>query len=150
MTLTQKETTLLTDLKEQEALCKEKYTKYAQDARCPQLSGIFMQLASVEGQHYDTITQMMNGTVPPMQAKEPPKEQPEMKPYSYQNEQDKSADEFLCKDMLAMEKHVSSVYDTCVFEFCNPDARYTLNHIQTEEQEHGDQLYKFMTANGMQ
>ena len=37
MTLTQKETTLLSDLKSQEQLCIEKYTKYSQMAHDPEL-----------------------------------------------------------------------------------------------------------------
>ncbi|MBQ8395830.1 MAG: spore coat protein, partial [Oscillospiraceae bacterium] len=68
---------------------------------------------------------------------------------SYKSEQDKKHDEFLCKDMLAMEKHVSGLYDTSVFEFNDTQARNVLNHIQKEEQEHGDKLYKYMSANGM-
>ncbi len=150
MTLTQKEQTLLKDLKEQEELCRDKYKKYAQSAKSTELSSVFTQLSSVEAEHYNTIMQMLGGNVPAMPAKAPTTEaECKMSPYSYQNEQDKSFDEFLCKDMLAMEKHVSSVYDTCVFEFNCSDARAVLNHIQTEEQEHGDKLYKYMSANGM-
>ncbi len=150
MTLTQKEQTLLKDLQEQEKLCVDKYTKYAKDAKCSQLSSVFTQLASVEQGHYDTVSQMMNGNVPTMPAKAPTNEAECQAPTGcYQSEADKKADMFLCQDMLAMEKHVSSVYDTCVFEFNCSQARAVLNHIQTEEQEHGDKLYKFMSANGM-
>ena len=52
-------------------------------------------------------------------------------------------------DLLATEKHASSLYDTCVFEFGQPELRRILNHIQTEEQEHGDMIYKYMKANNM-
>ncbi len=150
MTLTQKEQTLLKDLKEQEALCRDKYKKYAADAKCTELSSIFTQLSQTEAGHYDTITQMMQGTVPTMPAKAPTNQaECEACKAPYQSEADKQADCFLCQDMLAMEKHVSSVYDTCVFEFNCSQARAVLNHIQTEEQEHGDKLYKFMSANGM-
>jgi hypothetical protein len=48
-----------------------------------------------------------------------------------------------------MEKHVSSVYDTCVFEFSSPTLRDTLSAIQKEEQIHGLKLYRYMNANGM-
>ena len=51
--------------------------------------------------------------------------------------------------VLAGEKHVSGLYDTCVFEFRDGQARNALNHIQKEEQEHGKQLYDYMTVNGM-
>ena len=62
---------------------------------------------------------------------------------------EKSKDAFLCKDALAMEKHVSSIYDTSIFEFSSPVLRDTLNHIQKEEQNHGEQIYQYMSKNGM-
>ena len=62
---------------------------------------------------------------------------------------DKAADAFLCGDALAMEKHVSSVYDTSIFEFSSPELRAALNHIQTEEQQHGEKLYAYMKCNNM-
>ena len=51
--------------------------------------------------------------------------------------------------MLSTEKHASALYDTSVFEFTAPNARKVLNHIQAEEQQHGEQLYSYMNANGM-
>jgi spore coat protein CotF len=51
--------------------------------------------------------------------------------------------------MLSTEKHVSALYDTSIFEFSNPEARKTLNHIQAEEQQHGEQLYAYMSCNQM-
>ena len=61
----------------------------------------------------------------------------------------KSADAYLCRDALAMEKHVSSLYNTTIFEFNSPVLRDTLNHIQKEEQNHGEQIYEYMSCNGM-
>lgn len=60
----------------------------------------------------------------------------------------KQADAYLCRDALAMEKHVSSVYDVSVFEFSSPVLRDTLAHIQKEEQNHGAELYNYLSANG--
>ncbi|NMC57354.1 MAG: spore coat protein [Eubacteriaceae bacterium] len=60
-----------------------------------------------------------------------------------------SGDKALCMDMLSMEKHVSSTYDTVIFECSDTNIRQVLNHIQKEEQEHGEQLFKYMQANGM-
>ncbi|MEG2144480.1 MAG: spore coat protein, partial [Oscillospiraceae bacterium] len=40
-------------------------------------------------------------------------------------------------------------YDTSIFEFKNKNVRDTLNHIQKEEQEHGEKIYGFMAQNGM-
>ena len=69
-------------------------------------------------------------------------------PSSASNEA-KCNDAFLCADALAMEKHVSSVYDTSIFEFSSPILRDTLNHIQKEEQNHGEEIYCYMSKNGM-
>ena len=44
MTLTQKETGLLADLKTQEQLCIEKYTKYESEACDPQLKTLSLGL----------------------------------------------------------------------------------------------------------
>ena len=48
-----------------------------------------------------------------------------------------------------MEKHVSSMYDVSIFEFSCPSLRDTLAHIQKEEQNHGQQLYAYLSTNGM-
>ena len=48
-----------------------------------------------------------------------------------------------------VEKHVSGVYDTGIFEFCSTVVRDTLAHIQKEEQNHGEKLYSYMAANNM-
>ena len=48
MQLTQKETSLLKDLKTQEKLCVDKYTQYSADARDPQLKTLFSDIAAVE------------------------------------------------------------------------------------------------------
>ena len=65
------------------------------------------------------------------------------------NEVEKKNDAYLCKDALAMEKHVSSVYDMSVFEFSSPTLRDTLAHIQKEEQNHGEKLYNYLSCNNM-
>jgi spore coat protein CotF len=51
--------------------------------------------------------------------------------------------------MLSAEKHVSTVYNTAVFEFVSPANRKMLSHIEDEEQQHGEKLYAYMAANGM-
>ena len=61
MTLTQKETTLLSDLKSQEQLCVEKYNKYSQMAHDPELKNLFSTLSQNEQKHLDTVTQILNG-----------------------------------------------------------------------------------------
>ena len=58
MQWTQKETDLLKDLKGQEQLCVDKYTRHAEAAADPQLKNLFSQLAQNEQQHLQTIRQM--------------------------------------------------------------------------------------------
>ena len=70
-------------------------------------------------------------------------------PESSASGEEKTRDSFLCADALAMEKHVSSVYDIAIFEFSSPTLRDTLNHIQKEEQNHGKELYDYMSKNNM-
>ena len=62
---------------------------------------------------------------------------------------EKQADSYLCADLLSTEKHVSALYNTCVFEFTQNDLRKVLNRIPTDEQYHGEQLWKYMSVNSM-
>ena len=150
MTLTQKETTLLSDMKAQEQLCIEKYTKYSQTANDPELKNLFSTLAENERKHLETITQIMNGNEVAMPSQSPSAVQAKLQcKMSSCSEADKKNDAYLCKDALSMEKHVSGVYNTCVFEFSSPVLRDTLAHIQKEEQNHGEQLYNYLSCNNM-
>ena len=149
MTLTQKETDLLNDLKSQEKLCIEKYTKYSNDACDPTLKGLFSSLKSNEEAHLSTINKILGGeevttAAPPTAVSQKLNIQPSSCP-----EQQKQCDAFLCKDALTMEKHVSSMYDVSIFEFSSPVLRDTLNHIQKEEQNHGEQLYEYLSKNNL-
>ena len=149
MTLTQKETSLLADLKSQEQLCIEKYSKYEENACDPCLKSLFSSIKSTEQSHLSTISRIMSGEeVTTNAAPSAVSQKLECQPSSCSAEQ-KSSDSFLCKDALAMEKHVSALYDTSIFEFTSPALRDTLNHIQKEEQNHGDQLYQYMAKNNM-
>ena len=150
MTLTQKETSLLTDLKSQEQLCVEKYGKYAEMARDTQLKNLFNQLKGNEQKHLETICQMIQGTEVSMPVQSPSAVQSKLQcAPSNVSETDKQNDAYLCKDALSMEKHVSGVYNTCVFEFKSPVMRDTLAHIQKEEQNHGEMLYSYLACNNM-
>ena len=149
MTLTQKEISLLGDLKSQEQLCIEKYGNYSERACDPQLKNLFQDLKSNEMKHLDTVTRIMGGEEVTMSAAPSAvSESLSCTPSSCTAEQ-KNADAFLCKDALSMEKHVSSVYNISVFEFSSPVLRDTLSHIQKEEQNHGERLYQYMKCNGM-
>lgn len=58
-------------------------------------------------------------------------------------------DASLCNDMLMTEKYVSGAYDTAIFEFADANIRQALNHIQKEEQQHGEKIFNYMQSNGM-
>ena len=156
MTLTQKETTLLQDLKAQEQLCVEKYTKYSQSARDGELKNLFSQIGRTEQQHLNSVSQILGGSVPNMNSGSQSQNQSagttlgkdscccrEESSSSFEN------DKFLCEDTLASEKFVSSSYNTMIFEFRDTAIRDALNHIQKEEQQHGEKIYKYMEAHGM-
>ena len=150
MTLTQKETTLLNDLSSQEKLCIEKYRKYSEAAHDGALKNLFTTLAAAEQKHLDSINQMLSGTEVAMPSTSPSATTAKLNcPPSTCSEPDKQNDAYLCKDALAMEKHVSSVYNTGIFEFSSPVLRDTLAHIQKEEQNHGEQLYNYLACNNM-
>ena len=59
------------------------------------------------------------------------------------------ADAQLCQDALTTEKYISGAYDTAIFESANPVVRQTLQHIQEEEQQHGEGIFNYMNAQGM-
>ena len=149
MALTQKETDLLKDMKGQEELCIQKYNKYSEMAKAEALKKLFKSMAQVEQNHLQTITAMMSGNIPTMPNTIENSNNQNCVSANYMSEADKNDDALLCQDMLATEKHVSGLYDTAIFEFKDPAARKTLNHIQAEEQQHGEQLYAYMNCNGM-
>ena len=150
MKLTQKETMLLKDLKNSEEICIEKYGTYAERAEDPELKTLFSTIRDAEKQHLNTIESMMQGTVPMMGGGQQQNQQGGASSCCSGSECKLSKnDEYLCRDALDTEKHVSSEYDTCIFEFSDAGARDALNHIQKEEQEHGKSIYNYMSANAM-
>ncbi len=148
MQLNQKESDFVKELKEQEKLCIEKYRKAANCAVDGQLKGLFADLTQKEQTHLDSLNQMENGTVNVPQPSNAPI--PTFAgTYTAADSPDKQNDCYLCTDALAGEKHVSSLYNTSVFEFRDDNARKLLNHIQSEEQNHGKMIYNYMSANSM-
>lgn len=149
MELTAKEKYLLNDMLDQEKLCIQKYESYAEKASNEQLKALFNSMADIERMHHKTISEMMEGKVQSIVA--PPMETNNCncQNVGYTDEETKKKDEFMCKDMLTSEKHVSALYNTSVFEFTNPDARKMLSRIQADEQQHGERLFAYMKNNGM-
>ncbi|MBE6638023.1 MAG: ferritin-like domain-containing protein [Ruminococcaceae bacterium] len=148
MQLTQKERDLIKDLKDQEQLCIDKYSKHAECASDSQLKALFTGISGTERQHLETLTQIENGTVPPVGNADKPL--PTFHPtYSTTETPQKKNDCYLCTDLLTTEKHASHLYDTCVFEFDNQGVRKVLASIQEEEQQHGKAIYDYMKVNSM-
>ncbi len=150
LTLNEKEKTLLKDLKGQEKICIEKYTKYASTALDSQLKQLFTEISNVEREHLSTLTQIENGTLPSTNSGAKQTVNTSFcEYYGMGDTPDKQSDCYLCSDLLADEKHVSNLYNTCIFEFRETPLRTALNHIQKEEQEHGKAIYDYMTMNNM-
>ena len=105
MTLTQKEMSLLKDLKEQEQLCIDKYTKHSAAATDPQLKNLFTQLAQHETNHLNGLCQLETGTVPQTQNGDN-KQMPTVTAYHKAETAEKKEDCYLCTDVLSGEKEV--------------------------------------------
>lgn len=152
MQLTQKESSLVKDLLDQEKVCIQKYEFYSDSAKDPELKALFDKLKRDEQEHFDSLTELQKGSIPSL----PAQRESLAASYSPQgtytnggNSEDKCHDEFLCTDSIASEKMVSSTYNSDLFQFAATSVRKLLNHIQTEEQEHAEMIYKYKTANGM-
>ena len=149
--LGQKERALLEDQKSHEDICIKKYNNYAEQAKDPQLKQLFNTYAGQEQQHLDTINQILAGQQPNM-GQQKGQQQQQMQQAAgkgrlpagdYQN------DAALCNDMLMTEKYVSDTYNTAIFEMTDSNVRQALNHIQKEEQQHGEGIFNYMKNMGM-
>lgn len=156
MNFTQKEKMLLQDQKTHEEICIKKYNDYANQAQDPQLKQLFSANAQKEQQHLNTINQILSGQVPNMnQNQQQQQGQQNNQAQGTQGQQVKGAmlgnqsDADLCNDILMTEKFVSGAYDTAIFEFRDTNVRNALNHIQKEEQEHGESVFKYMESKGL-
>lgn len=151
MVLTQKETAALKDLQTQEQSCIEKYTRYSQEAKDPQLKALFKEISTDEQKHYQSLGQALNGTVPNADCNDTKGRdyQPKACYTSNDNSPEKKNDEFLVTDCIGTEKLVSGEYNNDVFIFGNSDIRRLLADIQIEEQNHAEMLWKYKTTNSM-
>ncbi len=148
MDFTEKERTWLEELKSHEKLCIEKYKRHSECAHDEQLKSLFSDLKNAETEHLNSLEQIGMGTVPPVNCEEKPLPSFTAK-YKAMLCPEKTADMYLCTDVLSGEKQVSHLYDTAAFEFRDQNIRTFLNHIQKEEQTHGKMIYDYMSANGM-
>ena len=147
MNWTQKETSLLKDLKDQEQLCVDKYAEYAKRAHDPELKQLFENIRSTEQQHLQTVTAWL-GEQPPKGWAVVGAQCHEVNLFA-DDPAAKEADKYLCQDALCTEKEVSGAYNTSIFEFRDPAIRQQLHQIQGAEQKHGEMIYQYMARNGM-
>lgn len=150
--LSQKERMLLKDQKSHEEICIQKYTEYANKAEDPELKQLLNTYAQEEQQHYDTVNQILSGTVPSMN-QQGGQQKSQSQQNNFQNASNTGTynenDATLCSDLLMTEKYVSGTYDTAIFECVDTNLRDTLNHIQKEEQQHGEGIFNYMQSRGM-
>ncbi len=159
--LSQKERMLLEDLKQSENLCVVKYQSYAQQAKDSQLSQLFNKIAGQEQEHYDTVNQLLQSGGQAQSGGQKGQSggqggqqksggaQSAAQINLSQGVDSSNSDKYLLQDMLTTEKQISSSYDTSVFESGNTNVRQALQHIQQEEQNHGEQLFQYMSSHGM-
>lgn len=155
--LTAKERRLLEEQKNHEEICVQKYNDYANLASDQQLKAIFKNNAQIEQEHLNTINQLLNGQLPQENQQGQQNNTGQLsRPQESNNFQiqnnftpNQTIDRNLCSDMLMTEKYVSGAYDTAIFEFRDPQIRQALNHIQKEEQQHGETIYNYMVNTGM-
>lgn len=145
--LTKKEEMLLQDQKSHEKICIAKYREYANQAHDPQLKELFHNFARQEEAHLNTINQMLQDDTFSFTQGQGQKEN--IQNLTSTSEQSNQQDSTLLHDLLMTEKYVSNTYNTAVFEFLNSNMRAALNHIQKEEQQHGEGLFNYMQNNGM-
>ena len=155
LNLNDKERMLLQDEKAGEELCIEKYKKYSEEASDPELKNHFKELMSKEEDHLKTLNQMLTGTVPTLNTQQKQQNQQNSNTnvssanVDNKNQINFKQDKIICQDSLAGEKYVSSTYNSTIFEMRDTNARQVLNHIQKEEQEHGEKIYNYMQSHNM-
>ncbi len=146
LALSQKEKMLLEDQKSHEQICIEKYRQYAARAQDAQLKQIFQTNEQQERTHLDTLNQLLAGKLPDMNQQS---QNPAPNTNPAQSAADGLSDRDMCSDVLMTEKYVSGTYDTAIFEFRDTNVRDILNHIQKEEQKHGESVFQYMQNKGI-
>lgn len=150
MILKEKERSVIEDLQTQEKSCVEKYGKYAEQARDPELK-IFSGISSRKNRSIMSLCQWffpevcLNVTVMTDQAKTISQKQ-SIQPWVHRKINNTMP--FLQR-IVSVQKLVSGTYNDDVFAFGDSGVRKLLADIQIEEQNHAEMLYKYKTVNGM-
>lgn len=153
LNLSTKERMHLEDQQSHEELCVNKYQTYANEAQDPVLKELFLNHATAEYEHYNTLNQLLNGQIPNMNAGS------QMQNSNNQSQNNSNMnittnmynqnDIALCKDLLMTEKYVSTTYNNAIFASSNPAIRQILNHIQKDEQHHGEDILNYLESKGI-
>ena len=149
MNLNQKEVQLITELKNQEQLCVQKYDFYAAQANDPELKKLFKKILKMEQAHYDMLNTLGTGTMPTIKNRKPGATNYEPQATYTGDSTAKEFDKFLCTDIIATEKYVATAYNNDLFYFASPEVRNVLNAIMTDEQNHAEMIWKYKTVNKM-
>ena len=149
--LSEKERFLIKDLQDQEKLCIDKYAKNENSAQDAVLKNLFSSIKQDEQKHYDSLGQVLNGTVPSVSSagQAGMNYNPTATYTGSYNQADKDNDAFLCTDAITTEKYVSGAYNFNLFQFGDTNIRKLLNDIESEEQTHAEKIYKYKTTNQM-
>lgn len=149
--LNQKETSLIQDLQDQEKLCIQKYMRYAEQAHDEELKDLFNVLKENEVNHYEALEVLKkdDSTMPKINHLDATEYSPKGHYNKNETNCEKDDDAYLCTDSISMEKYVASAYNNDLFQFASSTVRDALNQIETDEQNHGEMIYKYKTVNGM-
>ena len=139
MILKEKERSVIEDLQTQEKSCVEKYGKYAEQARDPELKNLFRNIQQEEQKHYESLSMILSGSVPECNCND----------RSGRDYQPKAVYAAMSSPEDKQQKLVSGTYNDDVFAFGDSGVRKLLADIQIEEQNHAEMLYKYKTVNGM-
>ena len=117
MILKEKEKTVIQDLQTQEKSCVEKYGRYAEQAKDPELKNLFQTIQKEEQKHYDSLTQVLDGQVPQCDCNDSNGKdyEPKQTYKMMDDSEDKKNDKFLATDCIGTEKLVSGEYNGEIF-----------------------------------
>ncbi len=151
MLLNEREKLEIEFLRQQEATCVERYARHAKEANDQELKNLFNTIEKEERKHYESLTQVLNGTVPPCNTNDSMGKNYQPKATYNKSEQNvnKEKDCYLATDSIGAEKLLSSEYNDGIFIYNNSDVRKLLADIQIEEQNHAEMMWKYKVANGM-
>lgn len=105
MILTEKEIATVKDLQTQEQTCIEKYQRYSGEAKDMVLKDLFKTLQNKEQEHYNSLQQVLGGTVPSCDCNDSDGRNysPKATYDRMSDSEDKKTDNFLATDCIVSE-----------------------------------------------